>query len=226
MSVAATTSYVANNLYYRINASTTETQTASGESADQTTETSSASGDRVTFSKDLTAAQTREAMGLNPTGKLRLKDLEEVAQDREAAVSTTLAQTMQSLGIELDEEISLSVDSNGDIQISGDFPEKSDLEDALNEDEEFTTAFSQLSANQSILDHISQLQNSAQNFQASIVDYFGSDSDPDSDISDLLSLADEIETIKSGDNRMGTLLNLSTSQTPFFYTYNPNGEVE
>jgi hypothetical protein len=224
MSVAATTSYVANNLYYRINASTTETQTASGESADQTTETSSASGDRVTFSKDLTAAQTREAMGLNPTGKLRLKDLEEVAQDREAAVSTTLAQTMQSLGIELDEEISLSVDSNGGIQISGDFPEKSDLEDALNEDEEFTTAFSQLSANQSILDHISQLQNSAQNFQASIVDYFGSDSD--SDISDLLSLADEIETIKSGDNRMGTLLNLSSSRTPFSYTYNPEDGIE
>lgn len=222
MSVTPMATYVADNLYYRINASAIATKTGDSEPTSQTKETNTTSGDRVTFSNDLSIAQTREAIGLNPTGKLKLKDLEEVAQDRKESVSLTLTQTMQSLGIELDQEISLSVDSEDKIRISGDFPEKSTLEEVLNENEELTTAFKQLSANQSMLDYISQLQHNAQKTTTNLADYFKADTD----FNDLLSLADKYESLKSSDNSMGTLLGLSSSQNPYSYTYAPGDKAE
>ncbi len=222
MSVTPTTTYVADNLYYRNNASVVETKTAAGQSAGQTKETNSTSRDRVTFSNDLSMARTREAMGLNPTGKLKLRDLEAVAEDREEAVSLMLTQTMQSLGIELDKEISLSMDSKGKICISGDCPEKSKLEEALNDNEGFTTAFKQLSANQSILDYSSQIQNRVQDIKANMVNYFNSDTD----FNDLLSLANKYESIKSSDNAIGTLLSLCSSQNPYSYTHGPDDKAE
>jgi antitoxin component of MazEF toxin-antitoxin module len=145
-----------------------------------------------------------------------------VAQDRKESVSLTLTQTMQSLGIELDQEVSLSVDSEDKIRISGDFPEKSTLEEVLNENEELTTAFKQLSANQSMLDYISQLQHNAQKTTTNLADYFKADTD----FNDLLSLADKYESLKSSDNRMGTLLGLSSSQNPYSYTYAPGDKAE
>jgi hypothetical protein len=218
LSVTPTTTYVANNPYYQINTTASATKTGAGESTRQTKETDSASGDRVTFSKDLCTARTREAMGLNPTGKLKLKDFETVAEDRRELVSSTLTQTMKSLGIELDQEISFSVDSKNKILISGDFPEKSKLEEALNEDEEFTTALTQLSANQSILDYVSQLRYSTQDIRANMANFFNSDTASD----DLNALVAKYESLKSSDNSMQTLLSLSSSQNPYSYTYTPD----
>ena len=222
MSVTPMATYVADNLYYRINASAVTTKTEDSESTSQTVESNSTSGDRVTFSNDLSIAQTREAIGLNPTGALKLKDLEEVAQDRKESVALILTQTMQSLGIDLNQEISLSMDSEDKIRISGDFQEKSILEEVLNENEEVTTAFKQLSANQSMLDYISQLQHNVQNTTANLADYFKSDTD----FNDLLSLADKYESLKSSGNSMGTLLGLSTRQNPYFFTYAPDDNAE
>jgi len=222
MSVASLATYVADNLYYRINASAVATENTADETTSQTKEANSTSEDRVTFSAGLSLAQTREAMGLNPTGKLKLKDLEDLAQDRKDFISGTLTQAIQSLGIKLDEEISLSMDSTNNIGISGDFPEKSELEEVLNENEAFTTAFKQLSANKSILDHISQLQRNVQSIQANIVDYFSSDTD----FNDLLDLADKYESLKKSDNKMKTLLDLSCAQYPYSYKYAQNDNLE
>ena len=215
MSVTPMTAYFADNLYYRINSPAIETEPSTDEKGSRTKEANSASEDRVTFSAGLSLAQTREAIGLNPTGKLKLKDLEDVVQDRRDSVSVTLTQTIQSLGIELDEEISLSLDSKDNISISGDFPEKSELEKALSENEEFITAFKQLSANKSILDHISQLQSNVQNIQVTLVDYFSSDTD----FNDLLALADKYEGLKDSDNKLRSFLDLSSTQHPYSYNY-------
>ena len=214
--------YVADNPYYRIYTSARATESITDETASRAKEANFTSEDRVTFSADLSLAQTREAIGLNPTGKLKLKDIEDVAQDREDYVSVTLTQTIQSLGIKLDEEIRLSIDSKDNVSISGNFPGKLELEEALNENEKFTTAFKQLSANQSILDHISHLQSNVQNIQANLSDYFNSDTEFD----DLLALADKYESIKNSDNKMRTLLNLSGTQHPYSYTYAQDDNFE
>ncbi|MGD9162295.1 MAG: hypothetical protein PVG39_28050 [Desulfobacteraceae bacterium] len=219
MRVYHTAAYIPDNLYDRINESNTSTKNTSGESANQTKETNSSSGYRITFSNDLSIARIQEAMGLNPTGKLKLKDLETVAEDRKDFVSLTLKQTLQSLGINPDQDISLSLGAENKIGVSGDFPEKAELEEALNENKEFTKAFMQLTANQSVLDYVSQLQQSVQNPAVSLVDYYNSDTD----FNDLLSLASEYKRLKSN-NFMGTLLDLSSSETPYTYIYDEKGE--
>ena len=222
MSVTPMSTSIADTLYYRTHATTAATKSTAGESTGETKESGSTAEDRVTFSSDLSLAQTRAAMGLSPTGILTLKDLEQTAQERKGFVSSTLEETLQGLGIELDQGVSLSMDANDQIHISGDFPEKASVEEILNENEEFTTAFKQLSANQSVLDHISQLQTSVQTMKASIVDYFNSGAD----FNDLLALADKYEGIKSSENKMGTVLDLSISQNPYSYTYAPDADAE
>jgi hypothetical protein len=222
MSVTSMATYGADNLYYKINASNIAKETTADETTSQIKEDNSTSEDRVTFSVGLSLAQTREAIGLKPTGKLKLKDLEDVVQDRKDFISATLTQTIQSQGIKLDEEFSISMDSTNNICISGDFPGKSELEEALNENEEFTTAFKQLSANQSFLDHISQLQSNVKSIQVNIVNYFNSDTN----FNNLLALADKFESLKDSDNKMKTLLDLSCTECPYSYTYTQNDNLE
>ncbi len=230
MSIASISTYATGNLYYKINEAAEEAaKDAAKETAEELTsgteESGSTSEDRVTFSSDLTLAQTREAMGLEPTGKLKLKDLESVAQDRENVVTSTLEQTMQSLGIEFAGKIVLSMNSDDEIEVSGDFSGKDALEDALNEDEAFVTAFKQLSANQSILDHMSELQANVQTLQTTGLSSFF-DSDSDTGFDSLLSLADEYESLKGSNKNIKRLLNLSSSENSYSYTYNPTSDDE
>ncbi len=178
MRINTTSAYIADNLYDKINEPNSAVKNLSGESANQTNETGSTSSDyRNTFSSGLSTARIQEAMGLNPTGKLKLNELESVAEERKDFVSSTLSQTMQSLGIDPDKKISLSLDAGGTISVSGDFTEKAMLEQTLNENEEFTRAFKQLTANQSVLNYVSELQQSVQKSTASLMDYYNSDTD-------------------------------------------------
>ena len=220
MSITSTAAYTANSYYDLISESTSSTKNVSTGSASETAEIASSSEDSVTFSSDLSMAQIQEALGLEPTGKLKLNDLETVAEHREEFVSLTLVQTMESLGIDPDQEFTLYLGSDNEIYVSGDFAGKDELQEALNENEDFSTAFLQLTANRSILDYVSELQDSVQNSAASLMDYL----DSDTDLNDLLSLAAEYKSIKSSSNMMGTLLDLSASQTPYTYIYDGRTE--
>ncbi len=221
MSVSPAATYTTSSYYDLITDSASSTKSSSTGSSNQSEESgSSSSGYTVSFSSDLSMARIQEALGLEPTGKLKLKELETVSEDREEFVSSTLAQTMESLGIDPDQEFTVYLGSENEIYISGDFAGKDELEDALNENEDFTKAFTQLTANQSILDYITELQSSVQNKSASLMDYM----DSDSDLNDLLSLAAEYKSIKSSSNMMGTLLDLSTSETPYSYAYSSDTE--
>lgn len=215
MRVNTTSAYTTDNLYDRINESNSAANNLSGESANRKKETGSTSSDyRITFSSGLSTARIQEAMGLNPTGKLKLNELEAVAGERKDFVSSTLSQTMQALGMDPDKKVSLSLDADGTISVSGDFTGKEILEEILNENQEFTSAFKQLTVNQSVIDYVSELQQSVQKSTASLMDYYNSDAD----LNDLLSIASEYKSLKSG-STMETLLDLS-SQTPYTYAYN------
>lgn len=216
MNTITNTTYAANNYYYTTNDSASVEAADTGQTSEKEEEHRVLSGDRVTFSSDLAMAKTREALGLRPSGKLKIKDFESVVEGREEIVKTKLAKIMETLGIDPDQQVSLSVDEKYNIRVSEKFPQKSDLEDALNDDEEFTLAFKQLSANQSILDYKSQLQTR----QASLMDYLNSDAD----VNDLLASAAKYEEIKYSNNKMETLMGLSQSKAPYTFVYNPATE--
>jgi hypothetical protein len=181
-------------------------------SDDKEVTATSKTGDTVTLSSEVTTARTREYFGLAPTGRLTLADFKTAASDQEESVKTMLASAMEKLGIDPDQEISLSLDDGGDITIEEDFAGKSELEDALNEDETFVQAFSGLSANNEVLDYVKSLQTNS----VSLVDYINSDTNDE----DLMSLAAKYSALKSGGSAIETLWSLSRSETPYTYTYN------
>ena len=218
MSIASATAYTANSHYDLISSSTSSTKNTSTLSTNEINESGSSSEDSVTFSRDLSMARIQEALGLEPTGKLKLKELETVAENREEFVALTIELAMETLGIDPDQEFSVYLDSENEIYLSGDFSERGMLEEALNDNEDFSTAFMQLTANKGILGYISELQDSVQNNTASLMDYFESDAD----LNDLLSLATEYNSIRTSSNMMETLLDLSSSETSYTYTYNEN----
>ena len=181
----------------------------SGSKATGGTGISAARGDRVTLSSDVAAARTREALGLNPTGRLTLEDFETVAAEKEAMVESGITALRQELGIAEGQTITLSLDNDGAVMIGERFAGKKELEAALNGDDDFLTAFTRLSGTREVLDHLDQLQQKS----TSLFDLVGSDSGLDS----MLSLAAKYSTLKSSANPLATLLAVSRSEAPYSF---------
>jgi len=186
--------------------------TSSSTTSEKESTSTSKTGDTVTLSSEVTTAKTREYLGLTPTGRLSLADFKTAAGDQEDTVSTMLASAIEELGIDADQELTLSLDDDGNIAIEEDFTGKSELEDALNDDETFVQAFSGLSANNEVLDYVKSLQTNS----VSLADYISSDTSDE----DLMSLAAKYSALKSGGSAIETLWSLSRSETPYSYTYN------
>lgn len=211
-----------NNPYYTANGRlaplppTTSTQVTT----EKETKPSAPTGDRVTLSKGVAEARTREAMGLNPTGRLKLNDFKTAADNQEKIVDSTISSLRKELGVDENQTISFSLNEKGDIAINEKFPQKTKLEKILNEDKEFTLTFKRLSANNEILDFTKGLQSN----KTSLVDFMNSDSD--SDWSNLSSLASEYSKIKSSDNSLSTLLGISRKEVPYTFTHDPGEKVD
>jgi len=196
---------------YTSSLTSTTTDSDSDDSSEETTSTTSTDTDTVSLSSEVTTAQAREYYGLSATGSLSLADFETAAAEQEETVSTMLAEAMESLGISSDQEVSLSLDDDGNITIAEDFEGKDELEELLNSDETFVQTFAGLSSNSEVLSFVDSLTSSS----VSLVDYIDSDTNDE----DLLELASTYATIKSADS-IEDLWQLSHSETPYTYTYN------
>jgi hypothetical protein len=181
---------------------------SSSETGDGKTTTT---GDSVTLSLEINTARTREYLGLTPTGRLSMADLETAARGQEVAVNQMLSSAMEELGIDADQIISLGLDEDDNIVAAEDFQGKRELEDALNGDDTFVKAFRGLSANNEVVDYINSLLDNTDN----LFNYLNSDTNDE----DLMALATRYSTIKSGGGSMETLWSLSRSETPYCYTY-------
>ncbi|WP_020585527.1 hypothetical protein [Desulfobacter curvatus] len=170
--------------------------------------------DTVTLSPEALAAANRESIGLPATGTLILSDFETAAAEQEENVSTLLASTMATLGIDADQQISLSLSSDNEIEVVNSFTGSDELEEVLNANSEFTQAFTALTANNEILDFTDYLQEKATS--TSLVDYINSDTAE----TDLLSLAAEYAGINAAANSLETLWSISHEETPYTYVYN------
>lgn len=185
--------------------------TNASSSNDKRSSSTTKAGDSVTLSSELTTAKTREYLGLTPTGRLSLGDFKTAATDQEDAVSTMLSSAMETLGIDGNQKITLSLDNDNNIVVEEDFPGKSELEDALNEDNTFMRDFRGLSANNEVLDYVNSLQTNTKSF----FDYMNAGINDE----DLMALATKYSTIKSGGGSIETVWSLSRSETPYSYTY-------
>jgi hypothetical protein len=170
--------------------------------------------DTVTLSAEALAAANRESLGLPATGTLTLSDFETAAPAQEETVSTLLSSAMETLGIDADQQVSLSLNSNNEIEVENSFTGSDELENVLNASNEFTQAFTALTANNEILDFTEHLQEKVAS--TSLVDYINSDTTQ----TDLLSLAAEYDTINAASGSLETLWGISHEQTPYTYVYN------
>jgi hypothetical protein len=198
-------SYSSSNLSDELNAdSSSSKETGAGKTA--------ASGDSVTLSSEIDTAKKREYLGLSPTGRLSLSDVETAAAGQETVVNRMLSAAMAELGIDEDQAVTLSLDEDDNVVVEEDFQGKSELEDALNGDDAFVQAFEGLCANNEVTDYIDSLLGNTK----SLFDYMGTDANDE----DLMALATRYSNIKSGGASMETLWNMGRSETPYSYTYN------
>lgn len=170
--------------------------------------------DTVTLSAEALAAANRESLGLPATGTLTLSDFETASSDQEKIVNTLLASAMEELGIDADQQVSLSLNSDNEIEVENSFTGSDELEDMLNANSEFTQAFTALTANNEILDFTEALQEKVTS--TSLADYINSDTTE----ADLLSLAAQYSSINAASGSLETLWNISHEETPYTYVYN------
>lgn len=209
--------YNTNSLYNNPYEKLTETPAPSKESKSGTeVKKPSSSGDTVTLSEEVAAARTREAMGLNPTGPLRLSDFKAAAENQTEAVNEKLASLMKAQGISTDQKITLSLDSKSKITIKENFSGKDKLEKALNEDKGFLQKFNGLSANSGVLNFTKDLQTRISN--TNLADFMNSDPD----WSDITSLASKYSELKTSGNPLATLVGIGNNQTPYVFKYDPD----
>ncbi|MCP3944637.1 MAG: hypothetical protein GY710_24600 [Desulfobacteraceae bacterium] len=224
MSLITAGTHNTNNLYQTPNEKIGDlTPGDGGEKLEKESLPSVRAGDRVTFSKEVAVAKTREALGLNPTGRLTFLDFETAAINQEQTVESVLASFKENLGVEKDQKISLSLDAQSNIVIKESFAGKTKLEKKLNEDEIFSREFKSMSANNEFLDYVQNLQMGTAKGSTNLFSVMNSGSDLD----EMLSLAaTKYSDIKSSDNSLATLLSISKSQTPYTFTHDPGSTAD
>lgn len=212
--ISETSAYNRGDVYYNTN--NTVSGTGSITTEKKTVDKEKPSGvikDTVTLSKEVEQARTREALGLKPTGKLKLGDFEQVAKAQEDVVQTKLAARIKELGIDPAQTVTLALDGESNITITEKFKGKKDLEKKLNEDPSFALAFKQLSTNNEILDYTKTLQKSS----VSLASYMN----PKTDWNDIMSLASRFEGLKSSKPTLESLIKLSKATEPYSFTHDP-----
>ena len=193
--------------------STLATQETGKATSTKKKETTSLTGsmDKVSLSKDLQTARTRESMGLNPTGPLKLKDFTQAATAQAQTVEQELSQTLKALNIDPATQMTLTLDAKGQVTIPEKFAGKNDLVKALNNNSEFMTAFRRLSANESFLGQIGSSNKTA----TSLADVMNSDTDWEN----IISIAQRNKALQTSNDPLATLVDQGHQAKPYTYTH-------
>ncbi len=213
MNTIARTAYGNDNIHTRPQANPTHTATETTAAGRTTAVETTAPADRVTLSPRILTARTRESMGLSPTGALKLEDFGQVAKQRAATVNTRLKQTIQQLGIDPKQAMTLSLDGKGNIAVAEKFAGKNDLVKALNEDTAFTGAFRQMTANTELLTQVAGMGKTT----TSLAEVMNSKADWE----DILSLAKRHKNLQNSKDPLATLVDMAHRESPYAHTYDP-----
>lgn len=170
--------------------------------------------DSVTLSNEIAKAKTRELIGLNPVGKLKLKDFESAFKNNEIIVESKLEGYMAVMGIDKSQEISLTLDEKSNIIINETFAGKDELEKALNEDNEFLLSFQRMSSNDDILTYVDDLKTNTS--QLSLINFMSSGYSWDN----IMSSASISMHLKNSDNPLESLLSISKRTPNYSFNFN------
>ena len=169
--------------------------------------------DKVSLSPEVRAAQTRESLGLPPTGSLKLKDFQETAKTQATTVDKTIAQRATALGIDPNQAMTLTLDTKGRIQIQEKFAGKDELAKTLNQDKAFLNEFEKCRACNGILDLTRGLP-LAQTATTNLLTQ-------DTDWEDILSLAKRQKLIKNSTDDLATLVTIGQKELSYKHAYSP-----
>jgi hypothetical protein len=204
--------YSSNNLYNNPYGNVTESPDEStGKTLKKDTGQSQARNDKVTLSNEVSKAKTRELIGLNPVGRLKLEDFESAAGNQKEIVKSKLEDYMAAMGIDKSQNISLMQDEKSNIIIDEKFAGKNELEQALNDDTAFSLAFRRMSANDDILNYVDNLKTGS---QVSLANFMSSDSNWD----DIISSASRNLNINRN-NPLESLLSLSKRTPNYSFSF-------
>ncbi len=208
--------YSANNLYYNPYEKVTEPPAESTDTTSkEETRQSQTGNDKVTLSKEVSKAKTRELIGLKPLGKLKLEDFENAAKNQKEIVKSKLEGYMTAMGVDKSQDISLTLNEKSDIIINEKFTGKDELEQVLNEDDEFSLAFRRMSANDDLLNYVDNLKTST---QLNLGNFMNSDTSWDN----IISSASRNMKIKYSDNPLESLLSLSKRTPNYAFSFSPS----
>jgi hypothetical protein len=203
--------YSSNNLYNNPYGKVTEPpDELTGTTSKKDTRQSQAGNDKVTLSKEVSRAKTRELIGLNPVGRLKLEDFESAARNQEDIVKSKLEGYMTAMGIDKSQTISFMQDEKSNIRIDEKFAGKNELEQALNEDNGFSLAFRRMSANDDIMNYVDNFKTRS---QVSLATVMNSNTSWD----DMISSSSRDMNLKNSNNPLESLLRIS--QRPPHYAF-------
>lgn len=205
-----------NNYDKKSNKLQTNPYLRNGSKAENSENKNNSGGVKVSLSKGAETAKLRESIGLKPTGRLKLGDFERVSDEKEKEISEKVSELMEELGIDKNQKVSISLDSNSKLKIAESFKGKDKLLKALNSDDDFKSDFQKLSTNREVVDFAKKLTT----MKPSLTDYLNKDASWDS----IMASAKKHTELKTSSNSLGNLLDLSHQETPYTFVHNSDSK--
>ncbi|MDA8164317.1 MAG: hypothetical protein M0017_04720 [Desulfobacteraceae bacterium] len=178
---------------------------------------SAATGDQVSLSSAVEEARLRDSLGLPPTGKITRQDITTQIQADQTGVLTAIQDSLNGLGLDPNTPITLTLGTDGQIQVTGAGANTDALTNSLNADANFSQMFSRLATNSKLLSFAGQMQSSS-GTTPTLSDYLDNNNNADSKLNMLIQ---QYEAMKASSGSLAGLISLSNSSgAPFSFSNN------
>ena len=178
---------------------------------------SAATGDQVSLSSAVEEARLRDSLGLPPTGKITRQDFTTQVQADQTGVLTAIQDSLNGLGLDPNTPITLTLGTDGQIQVTGAGANTDALTNSLNADANFSQMFSRLATNSKLLSFAGQMQSSS-GTTPTLSDYLDNNNNADSKLNMLIQ---QYEAMKASSGSLAGLISLSNSSgAPFSFSNN------
>lgn len=150
-------------------AQSTKTESTKSTGTESTTNSDSSSTDTLTLSEASKIARLKEVLGYDGRKTtLTRQEILDTADKEQSNVETKLSSLCDQLGVSEGTELTVTMDSNGNVKVSGAGSLNKQLAEQLNDDDEFTDSFSRMEANQRLIDLPDEIMSTTKN---TLLDY-------------------------------------------------------
>jgi len=150
-------------------AQSTKTESTKSTGTGSTSSSESSQSDTITLSEASKIARLKEILGYDGRKTtLTRQEILDTADKEQKNVETKLKSLCEKLGVTKGTELSVTMDSSGNIKVSGAGSLNKQLTEKLNADDDFSDSFSRMEANQRLIDLPNDIMSSTRN---SLLDY-------------------------------------------------------